>query len=140
MLLWVMVICFVNLSIKFCIDYFRYIDKRTGNSAEVGFPVLFLCPFVWEKEKRKILRRILTNGWSKSSVLPVFSRWMLLLDVVFKANNLKYNNISLKIASQNRIFLRKRPFTREFAKELPFEQERGCHSLLPLSRPKGGRI
>jgi hypothetical protein len=65
---------------------------------------------------------------------------MLLLDVVFKANNLKYNNISLKIASQNRIFLRKRPFTREFAKELPFEQERGCHSLLPLSRPKGGRI
>lgn len=49
---------------------------------------------------------------------------MLLLDVVFKANNLKYNNISLKTASQNRIFLRKRPFTREFAKELPFGRER----------------
>jgi hypothetical protein len=53
---------------------------------------------------------------------------MLLLDVIFNANNLKYNNISLKIASQNRIFLRKRPFTREFAKELPFGQERGRHS------------
>ena len=49
---------------------------------------------------------------------------MLLLDVFFKANNLKYNNINLKTASQNRIFSRKRPFTREFAKELPFGRER----------------
>ena len=44
---------------------------------------------------------------------------MLLLDVVFKDNNLKYNNISLKIASQNRIFLRKRP--------LPVNLLRNCH-------------
>ena len=44
--------------------------------------------------------------------------------MIFRVNNLKYNNIRLKIASQNRIFLRKRPFTREFAKELPFGQER----------------
>ena len=49
---------------------------------------------------------------------------MLLLDVFFKANNLKYNNINLKTASQNRIFSKYRPFTREFAKELPFGEER----------------
>ena len=62
---------------------------------------------------------------------------MLLLDVIFKANNLKYNDISLKIASQNRIFLRKRPFTREFVKELPFGQEERSPFIIATQSTEG---
>ena len=46
-------ICFVNLSIKFCIDSLKVNDRRAGSSIKVELPVLFLCVRMPLNQKEK---------------------------------------------------------------------------------------
>ena len=56
----------------------------------------------------------------KRAFLPYFSRWWLLLIVKNRLKVFIFNLLSIKLASQNRVFVENRPITREFKKDLPF--------------------
>ena len=45
-------ICFVNLSIKFCIDSLKVNDRRAGSSADVEHPALFLMMHFYVKNEK----------------------------------------------------------------------------------------
>ena len=60
-----------------------------------------------------------------SAFFSPFSRWIDLLNLNFKLNSFIFRSLDVKLPSQNRIFDKKRPFTRDFHKDLPFGKERG---------------
>ena len=113
-------ICFANSSIKFCIDHRRENEGIAGSSRKVELPAIFMMSFTRLNQKGKRLRIIFTIILKKRAFLPYFSRWWLLLIAKNRLKVFIFNLLSIKLASQNRVFVENRPFTREFKKDLPF--------------------
>lgn len=113
-------ICFANSSIKFCIDHRRENEGMAGSSRKVELPAIFMMSFTGLNQKEKRLRIIFTIIPKRRAFLPYFSRWWLLLIAKNRLKVFIFNLLSIKLASQNRVFVENRPFTREFKKDLPF--------------------
>ena len=50
----------------------------------------------------------------------VFSRWQPFYEIKNRFKSLSIKSLNRNSPSQNRVFSEKRPFTREFGKEMPF--------------------
>lgn len=85
----------------------------------LSFRLFLWCPLP-DKIKRKKIKNYFYNYTEKTGLFPYFSRWWLLLIAKNRLKVFIFNLLSIKLASQNRVFVENRPFTREFKKDLPF--------------------